>query len=545
MAVMLLAGPTSGQAQTAVETAELLAGDGALQDHMGWAVAVDGETAVVSAPLHDHQGDDSGSAYVYVRDGDAWVERAELLPSDGQQGDHAGQNRIALDGDTILIGAHRHTVNNELGRGAVYVFERNGSEWIETAKLVALDGEPGDQFGVAVELDGNTAIVGANGDRNPNATQGSVYVFVREDGEWSQQARLFSAQSVEGYTGFGERLSIDGNRVAVGAFRTGFQGFDSGSAYIFEREGTTWSQQATILPDDGKAADQFSIVAIQGDTLMVGACRCHAPVEGGSVYVFSRIGSEWVQQQEFFPLDGEALDGFGASVSFVGTTAVIGAPGHGPDPAGAAYLFAREGDTWVEKQKLLPLNSKPYDKFGARVASDGKTILIGSRGELSYPDTGSATLFDLDAGFQINAGLNDAWYNPATSGQGFLLSVFPDEQQMFVAWFTYDSERPSEGVEATLGEPGQRWLTAQGVYSGNKANLTIHLTQGGVFDSPEPAASTDMNGYGTMTIEFSDCTEGLVNYEITSLGISGEIPIQRIVTDNVSLCEVLSGDSGA
>jgi hypothetical protein len=512
---------------------------------MGWAVAVDGDTAVVSAPLHDHQGNDSGSAYVYVRDGDAWVEKAELLPSDGQQGDHAGQNRIALDGDTILIGAHRHGVGDQLGMGAVYVFERNGSEWIETAKLTARDGEPGDQFGVAVELDGNTAIIGANGDRNPNATRGSVYVFVREDGEWSQQARLFSAQAVEGYTGFGERLSIDGDRVAVGAFRTGFQGFDSGSAYIFEREGSTWSHQATILPDDGKNRDQFSIVAIQGNTLMVGACRCHAPLEGGSVYVFTRIGSEWIQQQEFYPLDGEALDGFGASVAFVGSTAVIGAPGHDTNPAGAAYLFAREGDTWVEQQKLLPRNSKPHDKFGARVATDGKTILIGSRGELGYQDTGSATLFDLEADFQVNARLNDAWYNRDTPGQGFLISVFPHQGEMFVAWFTFDTERPPEDVEGILGEPGHRWLTAQGPYQGDTANLILYVTEGGVFDAAEPAATTDPEGDGTMTIEFADCNSALVSYEITSLGLSGQIPIERIALDNVAECDALNGESGA
>jgi len=141
---------------------------------------------------------------------------------------------------------------------------------------------------------------------------------------------------------------------------------------------------------------------------------------------------------------------------------------------------------------------------------------------------------------EINAGFNDAWYNPTTSGQGFLISVFPDIKQMFLAWFTFDVQRPPEDVTAILGEPGHRWLTAQGPYDGDKANLTIFMTVGGVFDAAEPAASTDSTGDGSLTLEFADCTEGLVQYEIISLGISGVIPIKRISPDNVALCETLA-----
>ena len=147
---------------------------------------------------------------------------------------------------------------------------------------------------------------------------------------------------------------------------------------------------------------------------------------------------------------------------------------------------------------------------------------------------------EMEAAFEINPGMTDAWYNPATNGQGFLITVFPELKQLFLAWFTFDIERPAEDVTAFLGEPGHRWLTAQGPYDGNTAVLTIFVTEGGVFDSAEPVATTNLNGDGTITIEFADCTEGLLNYEITSLGISGEIPIQRIVRDNVPLCETLA-----
>jgi hypothetical protein len=140
----------------------------------------------------------------------------------------------------------------------------------------------------------------------------------------------------------------------------------------------------------------------------------------------------------------------------------------------------------------------------------------------------------------LNSGFSDAWFNPATPGQGFLMTVLPDMQQVFLAWFTYDTERPPEDVTAMLGEPGHRWLTAQGGYEGTTATLTIFVTEGGIFDSGEPAAVTDGSGNGSVIIEFADCNEGLLSYEIDSLGIEGSIPIQRLVADNIALCESLA-----
>jgi hypothetical protein len=141
---------------------------------------------------------------------------------------------------------------------------------------------------------------------------------------------------------------------------------------------------------------------------------------------------------------------------------------------------------------------------------------------------------------ELNPGFSDTWFNPATPGQGFLISVLPNQQRLFLAWFTYDIERPPEDTPALLGEPGHRWLTAQGGYEATTANLTIFVTEGGIFDSIDPAASTDPAGDGSITIEFLDCSEGLLTYEIDSLGIQGEIPIQRVVPDNIALCETLA-----
>ena len=141
--------------------------------------------------------------------------------------------------------------------------------------------------------------------------------------------------------------------------------------------------------------------------------------------------------------------------------------------------------------------------------------------------------------FQINPGLNDSWFNPATAGQGFFITVFPDIEKMFLAWFTYDVERPPPSVTAILGEPGHRWLTAFGDYSGDTAVLDIEITEGGVFNSATPAVTQHADG--TITVTFTDCTSGTVEYEIESLSLTGTVPIQRIANDNVVICEAQDG----
>jgi len=143
-------------------------------------------------------------------------------------------------------------------------------------------------------------------------------------------------------------------------------------------------------------------------------------------------------------------------------------------------------------------------------------------------------------GFHINAGLNDAWFNETTTGQGFLIAVFPDIEQMFLAWFTYETRRPPDDTPSFLGEPGHRWLTAQGPYSGDTAELILYSTVGGVFDAADPPVYTDPTGVGSLTVEFADCNDAMVSYELSEPAISGRIPIGRIVPDNVSMCEALN-----
>jgi hypothetical protein len=141
--------------------------------------------------------------------------------------------------------------------------------------------------------------------------------------------------------------------------------------------------------------------------------------------------------------------------------------------------------------------------------------------------------------FEINAGLNDAWYYPETNGQGFFITVFPDLELVSLAWFTYDTERPSDDVKAILGDAGHRWLTATGPFSGSGAQLEISLTSGGIFDSTEPEPVSEPGG--TILLHFDGCNSGTVTYDIPSIGRNGTLPIERVAQDNVALCETIIG----
>lgn len=199
-------------------------------------------------------------------------------------------------------------------------------------------------------------------------------------------------------------------------------------------------------------------------------------------------------------------------------------------------LSQSEGVDYLPNGNLLIGNGgtssvKMYTPGGTYI----EDIIPSQSGGLKQPN---AVVVRTLSDFQINAGLNDAWFNPDTVGQGFLIVVWEEIQLMFVAWFTYDLERPPDDVDAILGDPGHRWITAQGPYSGDLAMLDIFITRGGVFDSAEPPADPPVKD-GIMLVKFSDCEEGLITYDIPSIKRSGEVPIRRIVLDNVSLCEAL------
>jgi glucose/arabinose dehydrogenase len=144
---------------------------------------------------------------------------------------------------------------------------------------------------------------------------------------------------------------------------------------------------------------------------------------------------------------------------------------------------------------------------------------------------------------QMNIGLSDAWFDPSTSGQGFYVSVLSDLGLVTLAWFTYDTERPPEDVTANLGEPGHRWFTALGSFTGNQAIMNIEFASGGIFDTSTVIERTDPPGSdGTITLTFDNCQSGTVKYDIPSIDREGTVAIQRLTDDNIALCEELSAD---
>jgi hypothetical protein len=218
-------------------------------------VAVDGDSAVIGASLDDDQGYASGSAYVFVRSGTGWSEQAKLLPSDGAAADQFGTS-VAVDGDSAVVGAHWDDDQGFVS-GSAYVFVRSGTGWSEQAKLLPSDGAAGDGFGVGVAVDGDSAVVGAPGDDDQGSASGSAYVFVRSGTTWSEQAKLLPSDGGAA-DHFGTSVAVDGDTVAVGAPGDDDQGSASGSAYVFELG--LLNQPPTI------AADQPSVTVDEGDT---------------------------------------------------------------------------------------------------------------------------------------------------------------------------------------------------------------------------------------------------------------------------------------
>jgi hypothetical protein len=145
--------------------------------------------------------------------------------------------------------------------------------------------------------------------------------------------------------------------------------------------------------------------------------------------------------------------------------------------------------------------------------------------------------------FVLNAGLNDAWYFPDTSGQGFFITVFPDLNAVSLAWFTYDTELPPLDATANLGDPGHRWITAIGSITGNQVSMDIDITSGGIFDDGTDVNHTKPPGSdGTLILTFESCSSGTVEYDIPSINRQGIIPIERVANDNIVLCEALGSD---
>lgn len=371
--------------------------DAAATDLYGIAVALDGTTAFIGAQYGDTETvDDSGAAYVYSGTGSSWSLDQKITATDAAAGDEFG-GAVTLNGDTALIGAF---FENEGGSqsGSAYVFTRSGSGWSQQAKLTASDAAVGDRFGASVALGEDSALIGAPlKDEGGLFDSGSAYMFARSGSTWSQQQKL-TASDASDASEFGSSVALDGDSALIGASGEEHAGILSGAAYVFTRSGSSWSEQTKLTASDAAAGDLFGLsVALSADTALVGArWDDDDGFQSGSAYVFTRLGSIWSPQAKLTASDAAAGDNFGSSVALDGETSLIGAwhDSDGGSDSGSAYVFTRSGSTWNEQQKLTASDAAADHLFGSSVALAQDVALIGAHGDDDGgPNSGSAYVF--------------------------------------------------------------------------------------------------------------------------------------------------------
>ena len=358
---------------------KLWAADGATTAGFSAAVAMWGDAAIVGSRYDANAGLSSGSAYIFVNNGSLWMEETKVVPADAEDGQFFGC-AVALSTDTALVGAFEDT-EKAIGAGAVYVFVRNGSTWTQQAKLLAADGGFADHFGFSVAISGNTALIGAPEDAVNGPESGSVYVFVRNGSTWTQEAKL-SAADAGPQRFFGTSVALHADTALVGAVLGDGLSSETGAAYVFVRNGGAWTQQQKLWASDGSANSFLGTsVALFGDTALVGAPGAETDgVRIGGAYLFARSGTTWTEQQKLLGEEGDDSMTFGISVALWGDNALVGAPSGSNMGvvSGVAFSFVRSGPKWVQSTKLVAFDGFGSDNFGAAVALWNDRALVGA-----------------------------------------------------------------------------------------------------------------------------------------------------------------------
>jgi FG-GAP repeat protein len=342
----------------------------------GTAAALTPTLAVIGA-----FGDDShrGAAYVLKKSGSMWLETQKLLADDGVAGDELGYDAAAT-GDLIAVTAWNAMVDGNVGQGATYLFEIQNGQWTQVQKLLADDGTFFDNFGQSVALDGSTVLVGANGATiGDQGAQGTAYVFVNSGSGWVQQQKLI-ADDGDTVDNFGSSAAISGDTILVGALQAAVEGHaNQGAVYYFAGSGGTWTQTQKISAGDGGAGDLFGAsMSFDGTTLVVGATGADGR---GAAYVFTNTGGAWTEVQKLTADDGASGDNFGDAVSLSGDNILVAADVatvDGITSRGAAYLFTRVGDTWAQTHKFVASDGATDNFYGASAALDGNTAVLTS-----------------------------------------------------------------------------------------------------------------------------------------------------------------------
>jgi hypothetical protein len=335
-------------------------------------------------------------------------EAAKLAPGDLGVLDLFGE-KIALNGDTLVVGA-KFNDDGGLGNcGSAYVYQRDHGgpgNWGLVKRLLASDRAAGDLFGYAVSIDGNTIVVGADSD---NSRRGAAYIFERNAGgadNWGEVRKLVASDGV-GSDYFGYDAKVRGDRIVVGSL---WDDSRRGAAYIFERNAGgsgNWGEVRKLTAADRADIDEFGTsVDLYGNTIVVGAhFDDEMTTNAGAVYVFERdLGGtgNWGQAKKVTAFDGGADDQFGENVSLFGDTLAVSAPNDDDRAynAGAVYLIERNqggADQWGLVRKIHAPDGAAWDLLGVGMDLDGDRLVVGAWASDAFGDkTGSAYLFHRD-----------------------------------------------------------------------------------------------------------------------------------------------------
>lgn len=300
---------------------------------------------------------------------------------------------VSIDSDILIVGAPDYFSNGTPGAAYIYRFENE--EWTEQQKLTSSDGEMKDRFGIAVSINGTSAIVGAfyeDGELGDpadlNDGPGAAYIFQQENGSWSEKIKLTASDAGLGDL-FGISVSINGNTAIVGApgndGSSGVSVAAIGAAYIFQLKDGNWFEKQRLTASDKQNVDKFGrSVSISGQRAIVGA-----PLEDGlgddigAAYIFELVDDVWIETQKLTPPDGRNGDNFGFSVSIDGDTVIIGSPtkdwpSEDAVSTGAAYIYQFENGQWIPKQKIISSDAQSQDAFGWSVCIQGEAAIIGA-----------------------------------------------------------------------------------------------------------------------------------------------------------------------
>jgi hypothetical protein len=404
--------------RTGTQTAYLKASKSGSVDHFGFSMALDGDTLVVGAFYEDSKatgvnGDDSdnslhdsGAAYVFVRNGTDWVQQAYLKASDTSSNSFFGTS-VAISGDTIAVGQIEDDIFNPAINptrpGSAYVFTRQGTTWMQQAKLTAKAGALGDMFGSAISIDGDNLVVGASRGEGDTHDSGTAVLYQRQGTMWTETYTFKASMGAQGSL-FGSEVSISGNTVAVAAQEEGVSVSRGGGVYVFEGSGANWGSPQRLQPPMPIQDATFGFgMALHGKTIAVGAPRAEFLASAlnkrppGEVYVFERGADKWMPTAVLKATKPMPSDYFGFSVALTDDAIFVGAAGESAggrglhaDPSqgdaeysGAAYLFARNGTSWTPNGYFKASNADQQDGFGYGVALSSTSATVAAIYEAS------------------------------------------------------------------------------------------------------------------------------------------------------------------